>query len=217
MTVLRSIDLRCPVCETQFRAQTVIATNAFGGKQTDFREISSGTQPLAYQVHRCDECGYAGPKGAFTTDEPFSPLLREQVRRELAPAEGAPPATASEKYEAAARIIEWQGAGARQVGELLLRAAWCAADEHDAEAERYFRLRAARTFAAGLASYDGVAREERAVLTYLVGELYRRAGDTRQAATWFNRVPGEIVSQSEQGWVIHLAAQQRDRAREWLA
>jgi len=194
-----------------------MATNAFGGKQTDFREISSGTQPLPYQVHRCNECGYAGPEGAFTTDEPFSPLIAEQVRRELTPAAGAMPATASEKYEAAARIVEWQSATPRQVGELLLRAAWCAADEHDGEAERYFRLRAARTFERGLASYDAVPREERAVLTYLVGELWRRAGDSKQATAWFNRVPDEIVSPVDQRWIAQLAAQQRDRAREWLA
>ena len=30
-------------------------------------------------------------------------------------------------------------------------------------------------------SYDGVAREERAAITYLVGELWRRIGDDSQA------------------------------------
>ena len=38
-------------------------------------------------------------------------------------------------------------------------------------------------------SYDGVAREERAAITYLGGELWRRIGDDSQAVAWFARVP----------------------------
>ena len=218
MTVLRSIELRCPVCETTFRAQAVAATNSFGGKQTDFREMSSGVQPLAYQIHQCDGCGYAGGEQAFSDDDGLSELLRAQVRRGLsAPASGDVPPPASEKYEAAARIAGWQGGGPRQIGELLMRAAWCSADEQDAEAERYFRVRAARTFEEGLASYDAMPREERAVITYLVGELWRRAGDAARAALWFDRVRDEVSNPTGQGWVIHLAAQQREHPREWLA
>lgn len=220
MSVLRSIDLRCPVCETRFRTQAVMATNAFGGKHTDFREISSGVQPLAYQVHRCDECGFAGSERDFSEDASVSPLLRAQLQRELAAPTGGPagqPVPASEKYEVAARIAAWQGSSARQVGEMWLRAAWCSADEHDLEAERYFRIRAARTLEDGLATYDGIAREERAVITYLIGELWRRAGDTARAATWFDLVPDELTDPREQAWITNLAAQQRDRPREWLA
>ena len=67
-----------------------------------------------------------------------------------------------------------------------------------------------------MSSFDGVAREERAVLTYLVGELWRRVGDTRQATTWFNRVPAEITDLSTQQWVLDAARQQRDCPREWF-
>jgi hypothetical protein len=65
-----------------------------------------------------------------------------------------------------------------------------------------------------LPSWDGVAREERAVLTYLVGELWRRVGDRRQARAWFDRVPNEIVDPSRQRWLIDAARQQRDCPRE---
>ena len=67
-----------------------------------------------------------------------------------------------------------------------------------------------------MSSFDGVAREERAVLTYLVGELWRRVGDTRQATAWFNRVPAEITDLSTQQWVLDAARQQRDCPREWF-
>jgi uncharacterized protein len=61
-----------------------------------------------------------------------------------------------------------------------------------------------------------VPRDERAVLTYLVGELWRRVGDSRQSGAWFNRVTNEIVDSASQQWVLDAARQQRDCPREWF-
>ncbi len=102
------------------------------------------------------------------------------------------------------------------MADLLLRAAWCCVDEADTEAERFFRRKAAWKFEEALASFDGVAQEERAVLTYLVAELWRRVGDGRQATDWFNRVGGEINDSTTQQWVLDAARQQRDCPREWF-
>jgi hypothetical protein len=66
MTTLRQIELRCPVCDNEFRSQSVVSTNAFGGKRTDFHERAAGTQPLAYLIHMCSECGYSGGEADFT-------------------------------------------------------------------------------------------------------------------------------------------------------
>ena len=57
MTTLRQIELSCPICGNSFQSQAVVTTNAFGGKRTDFHERAAGTQPLAYLIHMCDECG----------------------------------------------------------------------------------------------------------------------------------------------------------------
>jgi len=65
MTTLNLIDLACPICETTFRSQTVVATNAYGGKRTDFHERAAGMQPLPYFVHMCTKCGYAGIERDF--------------------------------------------------------------------------------------------------------------------------------------------------------
>ena len=50
MTTLHQIELQCPVCESTFRSQAVVETNARGGKRTDFHERATGTQPLPYLV-----------------------------------------------------------------------------------------------------------------------------------------------------------------------
>ena len=216
MTTLQQIELRCPICDTRFRSQAVVSTNSFGGKRTDFHERAAGTQPLPYLVHMCSRCGYSGAERDFAEEADVSPILREHVWNELAPTFCTGATSGSEKYEAAAKVAEWQSLEPRHVADLLLRAAWCCVDEGDVEAERFFRRRAASMFERALDSWDGVARDERAVLTYLVGELWRRVGDMGQATHWFDKVTEEVTDASNQQWVLDAARQQRDCPREWF-
>lgn len=216
MTTLRQIELSCPICGNSFQSQAVVTTNAFGGKRTDFHERAAGTQPLAYLIHMCSGCGYSGGERDFTQEAEVSPLLKEHVLNELAP-RLPQPASGSEKYEAAAKVAEWQGLDDRQIADLLLRAAWCCVDENDVEAERYFRRHAAWAFERALAKYDGVAADERAVLTYLVGELWRRIGDVKKADDWFDRVSEEAIDEPAQQWVLAAAQQQRTDPQEWFS
>lgn len=215
MTTLRQIELRCPVCDNEFKSQTVVSTNAFGGKRTDFHERAAGTQPLAYLIHMCSECGFSGGESDFTPATDVSPGLRQHVLMELTPLRPSL-VCGSEKYEAAAKVARWQGLDQRHIADLLLRAAWCCVDEGDPEAERYFRRHAAGMFEESLQAYDTVPREERAILTYLVGELWRRIGDTKKATAWFDLVGSEVTDQQSQQWVIDAAEQQKLNPREWF-
>ena len=61
-----------------------------------------------------------------------------------------------------------------------------------------------------------VTSEERAILTYLVGELWRRVGDLGQARTWFGKVHEEVADNDDQRWVIAVAEQQRTDPQEWF-
>lgn len=215
MTTLRQIELRCPVCDNEFKSQSVVSTNAFGGKRTDFHERAAGTQPLAYLIHMCSECGYSGGEMDFTGIADVGPVLKQHVLMELTPPHTSS-TCGSEKYEAAAKVAQWQGMDPRYVADLLLRAAWCCVDEGDVEAERYFRRHAARMFEEALESYDGVPKEERAILVYLVGELWRRIGDVDKASHWFDLVATEITDPENQRWVVDAAQQQRLSPREWF-
>ena len=67
-----------------------------------------------------------------------------------------------------------------------------------------------------LASYDGVPRDERAVLTYLVGELWRRVGDIETSTRWFESVSAEVTDGASQQWIVDAADQQRLNPREWF-
>lgn len=216
MTTLHLIELTCPVCDSEFRSQTVVATNGFGGKRTDFHERAAGMQPLPYFVHLCTHCGYAGVARDFSEDVHPSELLKEQVWNELAPALRSSLPSGSLKYEHAAKVAAWQGSEPRYLADLYLRAAWCCVDEGDTEAERFFRRHAAWSFAAALDEYDGVPPDERAVITYLIGELWRRIGDNERAESWFERVAEEVTEPNAQSWVLEVAEQQRVQPREWF-
>jgi len=71
-------------------------------------------------------------------------------------------------------------------------------------------------FEQALARYDGVARDERAVIAYLVGELWRRIGDERTARDWFDRVPDEVSDCGAQNWIIAAARRQSTDPLEWF-
>ena len=200
----------------QFSSQAVLSTNSYGGKRTDFHERAAGTQPLPYFIHICSRCGYAGMERDFGEEAEIGPVLKEHVWDELAPRLSIGAVTGSEKYEFAARVAMWQGSEPRRIADLMLRAAWCCVDEGDIEAERYFRRQSAWMFERALASFDGVEREERAVLTYLVGELWRRVGDTVRANDWFEKVVDEVTNAQTQQWVVDASRQQRDCPREWF-
>ncbi len=216
MTTLNLIELTCPVCANDFRSQTVVATNGYGGKRTDFHERAAGMQPLPYFVHLCAHCGYAGVERDFADAAEPTEALREFVFTELAPSLRRDVPAGSLKYEHAAKVAAWQGNDPRYLADLYLRAAWCAVDELDHEAERYFRRHAAWRFADALDTYDGVPAEERAVLTYLVGELWRRVGDQGQAAHWLGKVAAEVTDEDAQSWVMDAAVQQQRAPREWF-
>ncbi len=217
MTSLQPIDLVCPVCDNHFRSQSVLATNSFGGKRTDFHERAAGAQPLPYLVHCCSACGYSGVAQSFAEGTEVTPQVREKVLTVLTPraAERGLDA-ASERYEAAAQVAEWKGEHPRHIADLLLRAAWCCVDDHDHEGERFFRRAAAVRFEDALGMPGTVPASERAVLTYLIGELWRRIGDPRGAADWFARVEAEIIDPDEQQWVLDVARQQRDAPQDWF-
>lgn len=82
MTSLQPIDLVCPVCDNHFRSQSVVSTNSFGGKRTDFHERGVGTQPLPYLVHTC---GYSGVERSFVEGADVTAHVRSQVLTVLTP------------------------------------------------------------------------------------------------------------------------------------
>jgi uncharacterized protein len=200
MLTLQWIDLTCPVCTTSFETIAVITGDSDSAETDDPAMGHTTAELLPYLVHVCRRCGYAGDVEAFGDDIRITPDVRARVWAELAPTL-APAvrmpwllltAPGSEKHEGAAKVAEWRAANALTIAKLWIRAARCAIDEGDLEAERYYARFAARWFAEALERNE-VAPRKRANMVYALGQLWLRIGDGRKATGWFNRVTDEVV------------------------
>ena len=217
MLTLQWSELTCPVCELVFETIGVVPV---GDDSLETNAAAPGYTAvglLPYLVHVCCRCGYAGDVGGFGDDIKIAPSVRGRIWAELAP-RLAPSvrmpwllltAPGSEKYEGAAKVAEWRGTNALTVGEFWIRAARCAVDEDDLEAERYYERFAARWFAEALRRNE-VAWDERATIAYALGELWLHLGDVRAACAWFERVIDEVVEDVSQQSIAD-AARQRTR------
>jgi uncharacterized protein (DUF2225 family) len=211
-----TIELRCPNCTSDFTSQGVKPTGKKVRQHTDFCPESTDGQPLRYSVHMCPRCGFAGREDSFSGTESLGYEVQRHVWDDLTPRLAKGVTEPSEKYEFAAKIAGWECPDPLNVADLWLRAAWCCVEEGDTEAERFYRRHAAWSFEEALEDYDEVHAGDRATVTYLVGELWRRIGDNRLAKAWFDRVSEEITNPAEQTWLVVLARKQRNNPVEWL-
>ncbi len=101
------------------------------------------------------------------------------------------------------------------VARTYLTAAWCCDDDNMTEEESSYRRHA-------IEHYETALREgtlpisEVAPVTYLIGELYRRVGETEEAARWFDRVPDAAAPLPAPQWLIDLAEAQKTNPRDVL-
>lgn len=216
-TSLKIVELFCPVCGMVFKTSIAIEIGSPTWKRTDFHQVVNGHQPLPYLMSLCLGCGYSGLDTDFKHGADVSVYVKEMVFEKLQPvvihANGY--ITGSMKYEHAAKIARWRGDDTRVVAELWLKAAWCCVEEGDIEAERYFRRHAAREFELALQEFDGINDDQKSIITYLVGELWRRVSETERARPWFNKAI-ELAKEEGDGLLLKVAKQQRDNPQEWM-
>lgn len=214
LTTTCNIDLVCPICNKPFVSQELSGEPVVLRKRLDFYEHVSGNSPLRFMIHVCPVCAFAGTKRDF--ESPSVVECRDSVRARLERIKRNSLKTNSDKFEHAARIAPALDVCVRYIGDMYLRASWCCVLEEDTEAERYFQRKAAEDFDEALASYDTVDQDERAVLTYLAAELYRRSGRADRAHELFAKVSYEVTSPESQDWVVKKAEQQSSFPKEWF-
>lgn len=62
-----TVKLRCPVCGIEFVADEVHGASPVG-RETDFRLLFDGADPLLSHLHSCPGCRYSGYRCAFETE-----------------------------------------------------------------------------------------------------------------------------------------------------
>lgn len=212
MTTLSEIQIQCPVCSRFFKTEIVTSTNQMG-QFSDFKPVVGGVFPYPFFVHTCPSCGFSGYEEEFKQN--YQALFKEKARAHLSGKVAGKKVSGSDKYLLAAWCAEQLKRKKMEIADLYLRAAWCAEDEKDEKKEREAREKAAALFEKALSAGE-VADQQRAAITYLIGELKRRIGKTEEAAVWFDKVKSEVQDSKKQAWVIAAAKQQKRNPKQTM-
>ncbi len=215
MTTLAQVYFKCPCCGSRFTGEILCSTNILG-RCTDFRPITGGIPFIFHTVQLCPNCGFTWESEEF--DEMDIPdNLKDEVKKNISPEIKGEALTPQKKHVLLARIYQLMEASPLQIAGAYLHASWCCVYDDAVDEERNYRKKAIEYFKEALSAKNVVAEEERARLTYLVGELYRRTCDITNAHTWFDRVEGEIVDKEAQSLFLKLAKQQKSDPRDKLS
>ncbi len=182
----------CPLCEARFPVETSGSSGSYAA-DSDFRPRFWGQDPIETFVHACPECGFAGYADDFL--EGLTEGVIRKIRKFLTPRtrDLTKPNGAYFKYEFLALIYEWQDRASIEVGDSFLKASWVARSSGNREKERLYQREAVRRFEEALEVGECGRQEERAVISYLVGDLHRRLNRRRRAETWYQRAREEYV------------------------
>jgi hypothetical protein len=165
-------------------------------------------------VHACPRCGFAGDARAFEAEQ-----ADEQVRAWVLGGNAAAEAVRDAdsgygRYQRAALCqARRKRASALQIGEFYLAASWSAQLEGAPEEAPPFQAEAARYLERALLTEE-VGEGERAVMTYLVGELRRRLGEFEAALQLFDQAAVEFTRHDGPRWLLRALGQQAGLAKE---
>jgi uncharacterized protein len=204
MTTMVSEVFTCPNCGSEVKAEVLMSTN-YHGLTTDLHRLTMGINPLEFMIHSCQNCGFTGNQQAFQGT--VNPEVATQINMVIRPHVRDERLNADSRWEFAAQIAEWRQQHPEAVAQLYLNAAWCAVES---DKEHYYRRRAADWFEQAL----DVGVEDRPVILYLVGELYRRVGDIKIATYWFDAAIAEAEKDPNAARIKEIAIQQKTNPQE---
>ncbi len=213
MSILFKTELTCPVCATQFATTGVVSTNRIG-QDTDFRPHTLGTDPLPYYVHVCPNCCFAAFEGDFdSVQESVQDYVLSGAVRDHPVCSGEEPSdlSGSSKYLLAAQCYEYDNRATQlRLGDLYLRASWCARQEGNPSREQQCQLATLLRFEEALTCGE-VNTDQELTISYLIGELYRRLGRYELAVAVLQQA-SEASAEDGDSRLLHLIRCQRQAA-----
>ena len=93
-TTSEDVDVTCPLCGNEFRAEQWHSTNSVGGQDRDFLQHAAGGQVFLMACWTCPRCAYTGFGDDFDAESaPEELIARLKKANPLRPAEPIDPAT----------------------------------------------------------------------------------------------------------------------------
>lgn len=214
MTTLQAHKFTCPLCGNTFDSQLIMSTNSMGKMHSDFYKEAAGAQPVCYFVHTCTNCGYTGFEGDFQP-ESFTDEFRRLVSETITPEVKGRKIDVNGNFFLAALCAEWRGATPQTLARIYHMGAWCSRLRGDKDKEKFYLGKAVEYFEKALES--GVEPpENKAIFTYIVGDIYRRLGDAEKAGQWYGKVEQTIKETGGDPKILEFARRQMSEPSDFF-
>jgi len=184
--------IECPCCKNEFKTWKIRARAVkLIKRDTDFRGIYEGQNPVYYGIYVCPHCGYAAFEADYFKINPNEiKEVRKQISckwksRDYGNLRNAKDAITTYKLALVSyTILGWRQS---QIGKICLRLAWLHRDI-DEKVERTYMEHAINCFEKAFSTEPLDENPEEELMTlYLLGELNRRIGQYNKAVQWFGK------------------------------
>ena len=184
MTIIFDEEYICPLCGKTYESPT-IGSSSYGYLDSEFRMHSFGLNPLRFSLHICPYCKYP-------TKNPYEELTNEQKTRIKKILENKIGVIRVDKellykFLVYAQLTKELGYPNYAVADAYLTAAWVADDLRSSE-RKNLRKHTLDYFVKSLSDDVTLTKKKIQVITYIIGELYRRLGEFEKAIEWFQKV-----------------------------
>lgn len=186
--------LICPICGHEF-TETAVKSNSprICSKDTDFFIRYKTINPYFYDVWLCPKCGYASMKSEFnnikSSDKALVLSYVTSKWKTKTYSYFLDVDQAIERYKLALITSLSIKRKLSSPSMICLKLSWMYRLKNDSENELIFLKKSLNGFLQAFSTESfpifGMNRE---TLTYLIGELYRRTGDTTNALFWYSKV-----------------------------
>ena len=208
----REIRLRCWVCEEEYDSEQP-QSYQLHGRGSDLCPRPAGPSPLPLLLHTCPRCGFIGDEAAFDPEQADEQVREWVLAGGLATSAREVPDSGHGQYVLAAMCHERRRRPSPfQLAELYLAASWSAQLEEAVEEVPRLQAEAARYLESALLLGE-IAEEERAVMTYLAGELRRRLGEFDVALQLFDEAAITFTHHGGPRWLLRALGQQAGMAK----
>ena len=186
--------LKCPVCESHITVRSVRASSIRTlSRDTDFMVYYADPNPMFYGAWVCTNCGYAALSSHFNNIlYKQEKLIKEKIGLKWKPKEYPLEYDVDisiERHKLALLNAIIKNAVLSERAFICLKIAWHYRLKKDPVNEKSFLDQALQGF---LKAFETeafpIGKMDEATLSYLIGELYRRLGDSQKALIWFARV-----------------------------
>lgn len=179
------VGVQCPDCSVKFISKQMPVLIDTGYRNSELRQDFKGAMPQFEQfaVTACPNCG----RSDWVNNFPGITDIEGAARF------GQPNIAPHIMFRAAANCAERLGRDFFNIGLFYLHAAWCADDDQAVLQSKEYRMLGIRAFSKSLA--DGTCPFNRRIeIEYLIGELYRRAGEFERSLNHFRQVMPKLSS-----------------------